>query len=60
MARQRNYRKDIQHVSVVKCQVSSLKLFYSKKPILGLTQELCWVRACIGSGVAFETIKLSG
>ena len=34
--------------------------FYSKQPILGLTHEFCWVRACIGSGVAFETIKLSG
>ena len=29
------------------------------QPIIGLTQEFCWVCACIGSGVAFETIKLS-
>ena len=41
-------------------QISSLKSFYSKQPFLGLTQEFCWVGACTGSGVAFETIKLSG
>ena len=44
--------------------VSSLKsqvvLLYSKQPIIGLTQEFCWVRACIRSGVAFEVIKVSG
>ena len=29
-------------------RVSSLKLVYSKQPIIRLTQELCWVRACVG------------
>ena len=24
--------------------------FYSKQPIIGLTQEFCWVRACSGAG----------
>ena len=46
--------------SMLSNTVSSLKSFYSKHPILVLTQEFCWVGACIGSGVAFETIKLSG
>ena len=27
---------------------SSLKLVYSKQPTLGLTQEFCWVRTCVG------------
>ena len=29
-------------------KVSSLKFVYSKQTILGLTQELCWVAACVG------------
>ena len=36
--------------------MSSLELVYAKQPIIGLTQEFCWVRAC--AGVAFKTIKL--
>ena len=37
-----------------------LKLVYSKQPILGLTQEFCWVGEYVGGGGAFETMKLSG
>ena len=40
----------------VNVRASSLKLVYSKQPILGLTQEFCLVR--VGWRVAFETIKL--
>ena len=36
------------------------KQIVSSSSTPGLTQEFCWVRACIGSGVAIETIKLSG
>ena len=28
--------------------VTCLELVYAKQPIIGLTQELCWVRACVG------------
>ena len=37
--------------------VSSLKLVYSKQPIIGLTQEL---GARMPRGIAFETIKTIG
>ena len=30
--------------------VSSLKLVYSKQPTIGLTQEFCWMGACVGGG----------
>ena len=40
----------------LKSQVCLLEL-YSKQPILGLTQEFCWVRAGVRPRVAFETIN---
>ena len=29
-------------------RASSLELVYAKQPIIGLTQEFCWVRECVG------------
>ena len=49
---------------VVRCQSQVSSSFAPNSPFLGLTQEFCWVThaldiPCIGSGGAFEAIKLS-
>ena len=41
-------------------QKDTLRLMRVKPAFQGACLEFCWVCACIGSGVAFETIKLSG
>ena len=37
--------------------VTCLELVYAKQPIIGLTNEFCWVRARACRRVAFETIN---
>ena len=59
----RGYRPKIAGILFV-CNEPGRSIPYCAQPILGLTQELCWVPACsdipcIGSGGAFEAIKLS-